>query len=90
MNIRRFKITGLSDNLPVAGSIFTVIDVLLLNYVIWQFRLKKIVPSVMSIELEIDTLFAGFLCASQKWTDMATNSGTTLCRRWRENSYRRG
>jgi hypothetical protein len=90
VNLRFLKLTGLLDNVPVKKKFFTVLNILLLNYVLWQARIKKIIPSITTLDLEIDTLFAGFLDASKKWNEAATNSDTFICRRWREQRAGRG
>jgi hypothetical protein len=89
-NLRILKLTGLQDNVPVKKKFFTVLHILLLNYVLWQSRLRKSIPSITTLCLEIDTLFAGFIDASKKWTLAATNSDASICRRWREQRQGRG
>ena len=51
--------------------------------------LKKIVPSLASIENDIDILFQG-LVTSSKLLEEATDTDVYICRRWRENHNRRG
>jgi hypothetical protein len=76
--------------MPAQKKFFTVLNVLLLNYVVWQFRLKKIIPGLATLELEIDTLFSGVMNVSKKWSETAINSDASICRRWREQQHRRG
>jgi hypothetical protein len=89
-NLRCFKLTGLWGVVPAQKKFFNVLNVLLLNYVVWQFRFKKIIPGLATLELEVDTLFAGFIEASKKWSEAANNSDASICRRWREQRHRRG
>jgi hypothetical protein len=89
-NLRCFKLTGLWGMMPAQKKFFTVLNVLLLNYVVWQFRLKKIIPGLATLELEIDTLFSGVMNVSKKWSEIAINSDASICRRWREQQHRRG
>jgi hypothetical protein len=76
---RKFKLCGLGGNTPYLKKIFNVVNVLLLNYVTWQYRLKKLVPSIASLENDIDTLFNG-LTTSKKIEQSAVNSDAFICR----------
>jgi hypothetical protein len=89
-NLRILKLTGLQANMPVKKKFFSVINVLFLNFVLWQCNLRKSIPSITTLDLEIDTLFASFLEASKKWAEAASNSDASICRRWREQRTGRG
>jgi hypothetical protein len=88
-NCRRFKLTGLMGAGPYLKKFFNVVNMLFLNYVTWQYRLKKIVPSLASLENDIDSLFEG-LVTSSKLFEEASDTDVYICRRWRENHNRRG
>jgi hypothetical protein len=88
-NCRKFKLTGLMGVVPYLKKFFNAVNMLFLNYVTWQYRLKKIVPSLASIENDIDILFEG-LVTSSKLFEEATDTDVYICRRWRENHNRRG
>jgi hypothetical protein len=45
-------------------------DLTLLNYSLWQWKLKKIIPSVASLENEIDNMFECAMNASKKFETM--------------------
>jgi hypothetical protein len=89
VDCRKFKVCGLRGNPPYLTKFFTVINMLLLNYVTWQYRLKKIIPGLASLENDIDVLFEGLTC-STKIAETAMNADAYICRRWRENTNRRG
>ncbi len=88
-NCRKFKLTGLVGVLPYLKNFFNVLNMLFLNYVTWQYRLKKIVPSLASLENDSDSLFDGMI-TSAKLIEAAADTDVYICRRWRENNYRRG
>jgi hypothetical protein len=89
VDCRKFKLCGLGGNTPPVNRFFTVLNILLLNYVTWQYRLKKLVPGLASLENDIDTLFVG-ITSNEKMAQSANNSDAYICRRWRENTNRRG
>jgi len=87
--IRLLKMTGIVENSSKTKEFFLMLHMLLLNFVVWEYKLKRLIPSMASLETEIDSLFYGIL-ASQKFRDLALTCDTTLCRRWREQHHGRG
>lgn len=86
---RQLKLTGLEANAPKLRSFFTRIHMLFLNFVIWQQKLKKVIPSLSTLTLEIDTLFENFvLCKKNR--ELALISDSAVCRQWRELQHGRG
>ncbi len=61
VDCRKFKLCGLGGVTSNIRRFFMVLNILLLNYVTWQYRLKKLVPRLASLECDIDTLFNGML-----------------------------
>ena len=86
---RKFKLCGLGGITSNIRRFFTVLNILLLNYVTWQYRLKKLVPGLASLEGDIDTLFSGIM-EGKKIAQAAINVDLYICRRWRENHHGRG
>ena len=76
-------ITGLVPTTSPEDRFFYVLSALLLNYCIWQAKLKKIIPSAATLLTEIDHLFFGINKVSSRISDMCTNNLTPICRRWR-------
>jgi hypothetical protein len=83
-------LTGIYDGVSARDNFFYVLTAILLNYTVWRFRSKKIIPSVATLCHEVDYLFNTVACCSKKIADMASISGTPLCRRWREHGHGRG
>jgi hypothetical protein len=81
---RLFAFTGLSNNVHTFDSFFLVLTCLFLNYTLWQAKLKKTVPSIATVCQEIDNHFDNVANVSAKLKNLAIDSGTPLCRRWRE------
>jgi hypothetical protein len=86
---RKFKLCGLWANTPYIKKFFMVLNILLVNFVTWQFRLKKIIPGLASLENDIDTLFNAVV-SGKKIEQTAMNADAYICRRWREINHRRG
>ena len=76
-------ITGLVPNSSTEDEFFYVLSSLLLNYCIWQAKLKKTIPSVATLLTEIDHLFFGINSTSTRIRNLSTYSLTPICRRWR-------
>jgi hypothetical protein len=82
--------TGLMAQSIGKDRFFGVLTSLLINFAIWQYKLKKKIPSIASLSLDIDTLFDQITFASNKIRGWATNNGTPICRRWRDAGGRGG
>jgi hypothetical protein len=87
---RLSSLTGLLDNAVGCDNFFYVLTSVFLNYTLWQWKLKKIIPSPATLFLEVDNHFYAVTLVSKKITEMASNSNTGICRRWREQHHRRG
>jgi hypothetical protein len=87
---RLFKMTGLNQNLSPLKQYFAIIHMFALNYVTWQYKLKKFVPSLATLELDVGTVFNDTLSCNKKLEEMALNCDSFVCRRWREQHQGRG
>jgi hypothetical protein len=50
----------------------------LVNYTVWQWKLKKIIPSIATVTNEVDYLFEGICDTSSKIENIAMLSGTPI------------
>jgi exonuclease III len=82
--------TGLYDAVSAKDNFFYSLTAILLNYTVWRFRIKKLIPSLATLCHEVDYLFNSICYCSKKISDLASTSGTPLCRRWREHGHGRG
>jgi hypothetical protein len=63
---------------------------LTVNFVVWQGKQKKIIPSLATVLEEVDNLFASVVNISENLKISASNCGALVCRRWREKQHGRG
>jgi hypothetical protein len=87
------KITYFTGTVRGAGKIdgfFYLLTAILLNYTMWQFKLKKIVPSIASMMEDVENLFDMCVYVSQKISVNVTESNSPICRRWRARHHGRG
>jgi len=82
--------TGLYNEVSKTDNFFYILTAILLNYTVWRFRTKKIIPSLATLCHEVDYLFNTVAYCSKKISELANTSGTPLCRRWREHGRGRG
>jgi hypothetical protein len=58
---------------------------------IWQWKLmNKVIPSIATVCMEIDNHFDNAILCSNLVKNLATDSRTPVCRRWRERTNGRG
>jgi hypothetical protein len=69
---------------------FYMLTSILINYTVWQWKLKKMIPSIATLTTEVDYLFFSICDLSKKIENMALMSATPLCRRWRDGRPGRG
>ncbi len=67
-----------------------ILTSLLINYTVWQFKLKKIIPSIASIVSDVDTLFESATTVSESLKNIAITNAMPLCRRWAAGRHGRG
>lgn len=83
------KTTGIRPGKPPIYMFFSILTALLVNFMIWQYRNRKIIPSLASLTFDVDTLFA-LAASGGKLAKMAENCNLSVCRRWRESGHGRG
>ena len=54
----------------------------LLNYMTWQYKIRKVIPSIASISADVDSLFMT-IATNNKISKLASANNSILCRRWR-------
>jgi hypothetical protein len=87
---RKVFFTGLVSNVNADDAFLYSLSAILINYTIWQWKLKKIVPSVASVRLEVNELFFNIAFYNNRIRKMISDSNVPLCRRWREQRGGRG
>ncbi len=83
-------LTGIVRNASKNDKFFYLLTSMLINYVMWQFRMKKIVPSIASLTEDVENLFDMCVCVSKKIFDSVTDAFSPICRRWRARHHGRG
>jgi hypothetical protein len=69
---------------------FYVLTSTLINYTVWQWKLKNMIPSIATLTNEVDYMFYSICFTSKKIENMAVTSNCPICRRWREGGHGRG
>jgi hypothetical protein len=82
--------TGTVATFHKNDSVFYMLTSILINYTVWQWKLKKMIPSIATLTTEVDYLFFSICATSKKIENMALMSVTPLCRRWRDGRHGRG
>jgi hypothetical protein len=83
-------LTGIVNGANKIDSFFYLLTSILCNYTVWQFRMKKIVPSTASIIEDIDNLFESCVNVSHKISDTVSDASSPICRRWTARQHGRG
>jgi hypothetical protein len=83
-------LTGIVETLHKNDSTFYILTATLINYTIWQWKQKKMIPSIATLLNEVDYGFYMICYTSRKIENMAVISTTPICRRWRDGQYGRG
>jgi len=83
-------LTGIVETLHKNDSTFYILTATLINYTIWQWKQKKMIPSIATLLNEVDYGFYMICYTSKKIENMAVISTTPICRRWRDGQYGRG
>ncbi len=82
--------TGIVETYQKNDKLFYVLTSFLINYTVWQWKLKKMIPSIAKLTNEVDYLFYSVCFISKKIENMALTSTTPVCRRWRDGRHGRG
>jgi hypothetical protein len=83
-------VAGCSGAGPANQNFLFLLTSIFYNFTIWQWKLKKIIPSVATVFFEIDNHFDNAVTCSNFIKNLATESVVPICRRWREWNDRRG
>jgi hypothetical protein len=87
---KRTYLTGLVSNACVENRFFFVLTSVLINYVVWQSKLKKIIPGFASVVCDVENLFDLIVTVSSSIEETCISNNSPLCRRWRARNNRRG
>jgi hypothetical protein len=82
--------TGIVNGSNKIDSFYYLLTSILCNYTVWQFRMKKIIPSMASITEDMDTLFDSCVDVSQIISGTVTDASSPICRRWSARRHGRG
>jgi hypothetical protein len=82
--------TGIVRGAGKTDGFFYLLTAVLVNYTVWQFRMKKIVPSLASILEDVDNLFDMCVWVSKKISDTVSDANSPICRRWTARHHGRG
>jgi hypothetical protein len=81
--------SGIARNAGDDRFIF-ILTAVLINYTVWQYKLKKIVPSIASVTMDVDNLFESAVSVSDSLKEVASTNASPLCRRWAAARHGRG
>jgi hypothetical protein len=82
--------TGIVIGSNKIDSFYYLLTSILCNYTVWQFRMKKIIPSIASITEDMDTLFDSCVDVSQVISGTVSDASSPICRRWSARRHGRG
>jgi exonuclease III len=82
--------TGTVDTYQKNDGFFYMLTSLLINYTVWQSKLRVMIPGIATLTNEVDYLFYMVCFTSKKIENMAIISNCPICRRWRAGQYGRG
>jgi hypothetical protein len=87
------KLWCMTGLVPVNNStdrFFYVLTSILFNFVLWQCKIKRLLPSTVTVLQDIDFSFGNICSLSRRIHTLAEINNSLLCRRWRENRHGRG
>jgi hypothetical protein len=90
ISCRSTYFTGIVEGQNGDELFFNIMTALTVNFVVWQGKQKKIIPSLATVLEEVDNLFASVVNISENLKISASNCGALVCRRWREKQHGRG
>jgi hypothetical protein len=73
-----------------ADGFFYKLTSILLNFNMWECRMKKKIPSIATVRSEFFYLFNNVVSVSAKLSELAAHSNVSACRRWRAGEHGRG
>ena len=86
---RLFKTTGITVDTNGPDLFFNMLTTLLINFITWQFKIRRSIPSVATMSMEIDNLFSTIVTFPSLYNEALTHP-SIVCRRWRNGGSRRG
>jgi len=89
-SFRLLCFTGLIPALNSNDRFFNALTSILFNFVLWQCKQKRTVPSTLTVLNDIEFLFTNIVHTSNRIRNAALISNSLLCRRWREIQHGRG
>ncbi len=89
-NRRRMYMCGSVTNARAADSLFYKVTSIILNFNMWECRLKKKIPSIATVRSEFFYMFNNVVSNSCKLKELAAHSNVPACRRWRAGEHGRG
>jgi hypothetical protein len=87
---RRMYMSGIVTNLSAADSFLYKLTSIILNFNMWECKLKKKIPCIATVRSEFFYVFDNVLSNSFKLREMALLSNIPPCRRWRAGEHGRG
>jgi hypothetical protein len=63
---------------------------IILNFNMWECKLKKKIPSIATVRSEFFYMFDNVLSNSGKLKELASHCNISPCRRWRAGEHGRG
>jgi hypothetical protein len=87
---RRMYMSGIVTNLSAADNFFYKVTSIILNFNMWECKLKKKIPSIATVRSEFFYVFDNVLSNSPKLKEMTLLSNIPPCRRWRAGEHGRG
>jgi hypothetical protein len=88
-NHRLFMATGIDSECLGYDNFFNMLTVVLINFNIWNFKIRHSIPSVATMANEIDNLFSTIVTYPGIYSAALTHP-SIVCRRWRSTGSRRG
>jgi hypothetical protein len=88
-NSRLIRTIGYVPDATAVQHFFNTLTSLFFNYLTWTYKLKRAIPSVATVLMDIDCLFAEAVNC-RKLQNLALTCNSIVCRRWRSNGGRRG
>jgi hypothetical protein len=82
--------TGIVESIHKNDNIFYMLTSTFINYTVWHWKQKKLIPSIATLLNEVDYIFYSVCFTSRKIENMAITSNTPICRRWRNGQHGRG
>jgi hypothetical protein len=82
--------TGLVPGANNLSGFFYLLTAMLINFTVWQSRMKKSIPSVASIIEDVDNLFDTCVNVSSKISNTVSDAPPPICRRWTARHNGRG